>query len=151
MVPSGVTLRTMLFPVSAMYRFPLESKAIAFGEESSAAVAGPLSPALPVWPVPAKGLIAPSVPTTRTRLSAESAMYRLPAASTARDAGADMVADLAGPPSPPEPRAPLPATTHTIPLESIRTTWCAPLSATNRSPLLPATTALGVFRSAEAA
>jgi len=57
-------------------------------------------------------LITPLVPTTRTRLSAGSAMYRLPAASTARDEGEDMAADLAGPPSPLEPSAPLPATSH---------------------------------------
>ncbi len=114
MVPPGVTMRTMLLPVSAINRLPLGSKAIADGEVSVAAVAGPLSPPLPVWPVPAKLLITPLVPTTRTRLSAGSAMYRLPAASTARDEGEDMAADLAGPPSPLEPSAPLPATSHTV-------------------------------------
>ena len=44
-IPSGVTLRTRLFPVSAIKIFPELSIAIASGARREAFIAGPPSPA----------------------------------------------------------------------------------------------------------
>jgi len=54
-------------------------------------------------------------PTERMRLFPLSAMYRLPAASTATPLGSFNEAAAAGPPSPEYPQTPFPATTRSIP------------------------------------
>src|SRR5690242_18393489 len=63
--PDGDTLRTTLFPVSAMYRFPTESTATPSGLLRDAAVAGPRSPEKPNNPLPAAVAITPSGDTFR--------------------------------------------------------------------------------------
>ena len=97
-----------------------------------AAVARPLSPVLPVVPVPTTVLITPVVAfTNRIRLPAWSTMYKLPAASTAPCCGARMTADVAGPPSPADaaPLLHVPAKTpivqngQPVALEMLRTTF----------------------------
>ncbi len=56
-------------------------------------------------------LIVPSGVTTRTRALPVSAMYMFPVASNVMAAGVFKTANVAGPPSPPRPGKPLPATT----------------------------------------
>src|ERR1035438_4704547 len=112
---------------------PLESTATPVGSYNWAAVAGPPSPPKPPYggkpgpkigivPVggapPATVAITPFVETLRTRLLEESAMYRLPAESTATALGLYRLALVAGPPSPRE--VPPPATVVMIPLDTLR-------------------------------
>src|ERR1035441_952809 len=83
-----------------------------------ALVAGPLSPR-PVDPPPATVAITP-FETLRMRLLLASAMYRLPAESTARPQGQYNWALAAGPLSPPKPCAPVPTTVVITPFETLR-------------------------------
>ncbi len=68
--------------MSAMYRLPAESTATPAGPANAALVAGPLSPLKPHVPFPATVVITP-FETLRMRPLSKSAMYRLPAESTA--------------------------------------------------------------------
>jgi UDP-N-acetylmuramyl pentapeptide synthase len=73
-VPAGVTSRTELFAVSAMYRFPDLSNANPPGRFNWAALASPPSPEKPAIPFPATVVMIPDVDTFRTTLFRESAM-----------------------------------------------------------------------------
>src|SRR5664280_592050 len=64
----------------------------------------------------------PGVVTSRTRLLAKLAMYRLPAASTNRPYGMFRHVWVAGPPSPQKPLVPLPATVVMVPSGATRRT-----------------------------
>src|SRR5579884_1818048 len=91
MIPA-VTLRIRRLPRSAMYRLPLGSKATASGRESFALVARHPSPSVSTAsghdaPPPAIVLMRPAGVTFRTTLLLSSAMYRLPALSTAMPKG----------------------------------------------------------------
>src|SRR5664280_18204 len=92
-----------------MYRLPAASTARLPGPRQ-AWVAGPPSPQKATVPLPATVVMVPSGATRRPRLLPGSAMYRLPAASTARPLGMSRQAWVAGPPSPQKPAVPLPAT-----------------------------------------
>jgi len=65
MIPLAI-LRMRLLLASAMYRLPMESKAIPSGKFNWAKLAGPLSPLKPAVPVPATVVITPLV-TLRMR------------------------------------------------------------------------------------
>src|SRR5664280_2832879 len=85
--PPGVaTRRTRLLAKLAMYRLPAASTARPSGTRQ-AWVAGPPSPQKSLVPLPATVVMVPSGATRRTRVLLLSAMYRLPAASTARSVG----------------------------------------------------------------
>ncbi len=86
---------------------------------NSALVAGPLSPLKPVVPFPATVVITP-FETLRMRLLPVSAMYRLPAESTATPSGPFNSALVAGPLSPLKPCVPFPATVVITPFETLR-------------------------------
>ena len=79
------------------------------GLNNDALVAGILSPLKLGVPFPATVVITPPE-TLRMRALPESAMYRLPAESTARPPGLFNWALVAGPLSPLKPAVPLPAT-----------------------------------------
>ena len=83
-----------------MYRLPEESNATPKGAFNWALVAGPLSPLKPAVPFPATVVITPFA-TLRMRLLFASAMYRLPAGSTAMEFGSFNWALVAEPLSPP--------------------------------------------------
>src|SRR5262245_53837858 len=110
MMPAAVTFRTTPISAHAMYKLPDASTTTATGELICAEVAGPPSPENPLAPVPATVRMMPSGVTFRTRWLLGSAMYRSPAVSTATSAMPLNCAEMAGPPSPAEPRAPVPAT-----------------------------------------
>src|SRR5258708_36682701 len=99
---------------------------------SDATSAGPPSPANLGLPSPANVEMTPDAETRRTLLQPASEMYRSPAGSTARPKIFDeIVASVAGPPSPPHPVKARPATVVIIPeVETFRT----------REPPLPSTT-----------
>src|SRR5258708_6116271 len=99
-----------LFPESAMYRLPRMSVAMRSGEKRFALLAGPPSPPKLKLPFPAKVVIVPAAVTFRTTSLFVSAIKRLPDGSNANDDGAFIEALKAGPPSPPNPATPLPAT-----------------------------------------
>jgi hypothetical protein len=88
------------------------------GKLSSAFRAGPLSPAKPLTPLPARVVMIPWVSTLRTRMLDASAMYKLPERSTATPLAARKEALVAGPPSPPKPELSLPATVVIVPVAS---------------------------------
>ena len=88
------------------------------GSLNSALVAGPLSPLKPCVPFPATVVITP-FETLRMRLLTVSAMYRLPAESTATPAGRYNWALVAGPLSP-QASEPPPATVVITPFETLR-------------------------------
>src|ERR1039457_6435691 len=115
-----------------MYRLPAESAATPPGPANWALVAGPLSPLKPSVPLPATVVITP-FETLRTREFQASAMYRLPAASTATPEGQYNWARVAGPLSPLKPAVPLPATVVITPFETLRMRWLY-WSAMYRSP-----------------
>ena len=70
------------------------------------------------------GCTAAAGDTFRMRLLRMSAMYRLPAPSTATSYGSDSWAEVASPPSPLKPDAPLPATVLITPAAVIlRMRW----------------------------
>ena len=83
-------------------------------------MAGPPSPLKPRVPFPAAVEITPFA-TLRMRLFCQSAMYRVPAVSTAMPCGSFNWALVAGPLSPLKPRVPFPATVVITPFESLRT------------------------------
>ena len=118
------TLRIRLLPVSAMYKLPAESKAMANGLDNCALVAEPLSPpklpGYPAGPLPATVVTTPPE-TLRMRLLPVSAMYTLPAESTAMPDGKNNWMLVAGPLSPLNPRVPFPAKVVIIPPENFRT------------------------------
>src|SRR5579871_1826667 len=116
-----------------MYRFPAESIATPHGSPNCALVAGPPSPEYPDWPFPATVLMTPLGETFRTRLFMESAMYKLPDASTATLCGENNCALVAGPPSPEKPPMVVPATVEITPFETFRTRLVV-ASAMNRFP-----------------
>src|SRR5271156_2422607 len=99
---AGVKTRMRLLVRSAMYRSPAESIAIPLGPFNCALEAGPLSPLKPAVPFPATVVITP-FETLLILLVPESAMYRLPAESTATLSGLDNWALAAGPLSPLKP------------------------------------------------
>ena len=78
MIPAGLTMRTRLLPVSAMYTSPAASTARPAGSfaphwgRRAALVARPPSPENPNWPLPAIVAIVPSGLITRTRAFAQS-------------------------------------------------------------------------------
>ena len=106
--PEESTLRMRLLFTSAMYRLPAASSATSWGLLSCAAVAAPPSPLKPAVPVPATVEITPAEFTLRMRWLFHSAMYRLPARSSATPSGRSSSAAVAAPPSPRE--LPPPAT-----------------------------------------
>ena len=114
------TIRTRLFPISAIYKLPAESSARPEMAANCARRAGPLSPAKPAEPLPATVLMTP-FETLRTRWLPPSAMYRLPHGSIATPCGRFNWAWFAGPPSPPKPCVPSPAIVTICPLETLRT------------------------------
>ena len=96
---------------------PAPSRAIPFGLCSSAAVAGPPSPANPWVPLPTTVVMMPLVSMRRMRESRASLRYTSPAASNTIPVTPFTCAAVAGPPSPSE--LPPPATLTRLPLESI--------------------------------
>src|SRR5580658_4888265 len=100
-----------------MYRLPTGSTATP-KVDNWALVAGPLSPPKLV-PFPATVVITP-LDTLRMRKLPESALYRLPAESTATLEGPDNCALVAGPLSPLKPCLPFPATVVITPFETLR-------------------------------
>src|ERR1017187_950223 len=103
-----------------MYRLPVESAFTPWGLANCALVAGPPSPEKPGDPVPATLVIVPSGATLRMRWFQQSAMYKLPALSTAMPCGLPLNwALVPGPPSPEKPGDPVPATRVNTPLVSI--------------------------------
>jgi hypothetical protein len=74
--------------------------------------------------VPATVVITPAGLTLRTRWLKASAMYRLPAASTAMPRGLLSWANVAWPVSPEKPATPVPATVVITPAGlTLRTRW----------------------------
>src|ERR1035441_8337194 len=99
-----------------MYRFPLSSTAREPMLLSCACTAGIPSAVRPKSrPCPATVVIMPDGSTLRTRPLLLSAMYIFPDASTATQTGLLSCACLAGPPSPPKPAVPFPATVVMFP------------------------------------
>src|SRR5437764_638988 len=98
-----------------MYTLPAASTATSLGILNSAEVAGPPSPLNPSLPLPAIVVMVPAVSTLRIRRFPASAMYTLPAGSTATPLGSYNEAEVAGPPSPLNPCLPLPAMVLMIP------------------------------------
>src|SRR5581483_8847442 len=86
-IPELSTLRSLRFPLSEIYRLPLESTAIPCGELRNEEVAAAPSPLNLRRPFPAIVLTFPLVSTLRTRRLNKSITYRLPAASAATPLG----------------------------------------------------------------
>src|SRR6516165_9706379 len=103
-----------------MYRLPVGSTAIPLMSLNPALRGGMLSPLKPAVTFPATVEITP-FETLRMRRLNESAMYRLPAESTATLSGLDNLALIAGPLSPLKPAVPFPATVVMTPFETLRT------------------------------
>jgi len=95
---------------SATIRILSRRQITSCGCPSSAAVAFPPSPAYPVPPLPATELIEPPEETTRIQLS-YSAIAISSSWSTSIPPAPASCAEVAAPPSPVWPRAPVPATT----------------------------------------
>jgi hypothetical protein len=142
-VPFGFTSRIRLLPESPIYNWPADPSATDTGSDSSASTAGPPSPANPALPSPATVLIFPLADTSRTRLFPESAMKTDPFFEMAIPHGRSSSASIAGAPSPPKPRLPLPAKTRNCPLGSRSRTSSRPWSDTSRYPFLSTATASG--------
>src|SRR5262245_12546533 len=106
-VPLGDTRRIRELPVSAIRNPPAGSAATPLGAEIAAAVAGPPSPENPDVPLPATVVIMPVADTRRISESAGSAIKMLPSGSAATPSGALSWADVAGPPSPENPKVPV--------------------------------------------
>src|SRR4051794_17570722 len=100
--------------LSAIRKPPPGSAATSVGAESWAAVAGPPSPEKPPVPFPATVAILPWPSTRRTRSLAVSATRKPPPGSGDTPCGAARRAAVAGPPSPPNARWPLPATVEIV-------------------------------------
>ena len=103
--PSAVTFRIRALNVSAMYRFPCPSKAIAYGCKRFAVRTGPNSTNARLNPFPATVEIVPAAVTRRTRRLFRSAINRFPDASTPNPSGDSNDAEIAGPLSPANPAA----------------------------------------------
>ena len=98
-------------------------------------MADPPSPLKAAAPVPAAMVMSPVRPSTRRiRWSPTVDTNTLPAASTATPVGVCNPAAVAGPPSPPEPTVPVPATGEMIAAGVTLYTLAAAESATRRSP-----------------
>src|SRR5437773_5198003 len=109
-----------------MYRLPPASPATPLGAARLALVARPPSPPKLYVPFPATVVMMPEATTSRMRWLFVSAMYRLPAASTATPVGPARLAFVAGPPSPPKPEVPVPATVVMKPdAATLRIRWTA--------------------------
>lgn len=80
-----------------------------WGALRRAAVAAPPSPEEPATPVPATVEMVPEVSTLRTLSLPKSATKRLPPESSSSPLGVRSWAEVAGPPSPVSPAAPVPA------------------------------------------
>ena len=150
MMPLVETFRIRLLSWSPMKRFPEASTEIPRGKDSDADVANPPSPENPWFPLPAMVVMMPLVETLRIRLLKVSAMKRLPEASTVTPNGRAKEAEVAGPPSPENPRVP-PAKVVMIPPAD--TFWIRSLkvSAMNRSPEASVATPWGAYRDANVA
>jgi hypothetical protein len=98
------------------------SNAIPVGDRPASAE-GPPSPDGPAVPAPATRLMTPARVTRRIRN--RSAMYTVPATSTARDVGVSSCARVAVPPSEENPATPVPARVRTMPADGTanRTRW----------------------------
>ena len=88
--------------------------------DNCAAVAGPPSPAKPWTPVPATVVIVPDGDTLRMRWLFESGMRKPPSPVDTTPLGMLIAAAVAGPPSPPYPCVPLPATVVIVPFGHTR-------------------------------
>ena len=116
------TFRIRWLAVSAMYSLPVKSTVIALAEASAALLAVPLSPLKPQVPFPAMVVMMP-LDTLRMRFSELSAMYKLPAESTAMPIGLASEAFVARLPSPllaPICELPLPVTVVIVPFDTLR-------------------------------
>ena len=117
------TLRMRLLLLSVMYMLLSLSNTTSIGAFNVALVAGPLSPVYPpeVLATPATLLIIP-VATVILRMVLYpdlSPKYILPALSRSIPAGYLIVAEVAAPPSPLEPVAPVPAIVLITPVEAV--------------------------------
>ena len=112
--PAGETRRTRAFPVSAMSSSPFGRAATPRGNAIAAALAGPLSPAKPLSPVPTTVVIVLSGDTRRMRLLPMSSTTKLPSGSAATPWTRSSSARVAGPPSPPYPRSPVPTAVEIV-------------------------------------
>src|SRR5437667_213783 len=131
-----------------MYRLPLASSATATGLLRLALVAAPPSPAKAELPLPATVVMIPvAASTLRIRWLPESAMYRLPLASSATPDGTQTLALVAAPPSPAKVLMPLPATVVMIAVAAVtlRIRWLA-YSAMYRLPPASTATPTGTLR-----
>ena len=108
-----MTFSTSLLWVSAMYTLPAESTATPSGVLSSELVAGPRVGA-PAVPLPAITDRIPAAVTFSTSLLFVSAMYTLPAESTATS-DRRFSLELVASPAVGAPAVPLPAITDRIP------------------------------------
>ena len=117
--PAGVRRRMRLLPRPRCRDCRRSPRQRLAGPLNWALVAGPLSPLKPAVPFPATVVITP-FETLRTRLLLESAIYRLPAESTATPRGRYNWALVAGPLSPLKPPSPFPATVVITPFETLR-------------------------------
>ncbi len=95
---------------------------------SSAAVAASPSPLYPATPVPAMVVIIPLAATLRILLLLTSAISIIPEASIFIPIGPLNCADVAAPPSPPDPATPVPAKVVIMPFLSTFLTRLFPLS-----------------------
>ena len=114
-VPAALTLRIRLLPLSVKRKPPSGVAATPQTPEICAAVAGPLSPLKPEFPVPATVVIIPAGETLRIRALLKSAIRKPPSAVAATAVGEWIWAAVAGPPSPLKPAVPVPATVVIIP------------------------------------
>src|SRR5665213_2281490 len=141
-----------------MKRSPEPSTAIPSGAYSEAEVAGPKSPEKPWVPLPATVVMVPPGDTFRIRSLPESAMKRLPEASTATLVGVFRDAAVARPPSPENPpqaanvhTGPVPATVVIMPPGDTFRIRLFQLSAMNRLPEASTATPSGRFNDAAVA
>src|SRR5687768_16875005 len=82
------TLRMQFRPVSAMYTVPAASTATSLGDDRLTVVAAPVVGQPVVAPPPATRVTLPAGSTLRMQAAPVSAMYTLPAESTATPRGA---------------------------------------------------------------
>src|SRR5260370_1855801 len=121
-----------------MYTAPDPPTATPFGALSCAMVASDPSPANP-GPPPATVVIEPLVSTLRIRWFEVSAIYKFPVASSANPLGFKREAADAGPPSPANPREPLPAALLIMPAGVILRTRLSGESVRYKFPVAPNT------------
>ena len=123
----AVRRRTQLRPVSATIRAPVVSTARPDGLESESAVGATAVLQVVVAPPPANRVTLPAVSTLRMQAAPVSAMYTLPAASTATPRGAFSRSAATGPAKVQALAAPVPPAKVEI----------VPSVATTRMRLLP--------------